>query len=346
MSARAADRARTLARRAVRAPAVRPLALAVLVIGVLAALASTHARPAAATVGVLGDAHPAWLVVLLGLAAVGPLLHGGLLRAGQATVGARFGRWEAIRVAAGIHAANLAAKSGGAAGLAVLLVGHRDPAVGGAARSAAYVLGREIAHVCFAAVVLVALALVAVDGHVSRLVAAGGALFFASRIGHLIVLWVAARHPARLPRWRRLDGLRAHAPAFADALRGAAAHPRPLLRIAVWALVLDVVRIAWLWVALHAVGAPARPDAAVESYGIVALLSTVSVLPAGLGAVDAGLVAALHHSGTTLAAAAAAVLLFRVAELWIPLLAGARPALVALRRRAVPAPVPAPVPAA
>ena len=100
---------------------------------------------------------------------------------------------------------------------------------------------------------------------------------------------------------------------------------------------LEVVRIAWLWVSLRAVGAPAAPDAAVESYGIVALLSTVSVLPAGLGAVDAGLVATLHHSGTTLAAAAAAVLLFRVAELWVPLLAGARPALSALRPRPVPA---------
>ena len=42
-------------------------------------------------------------------------------------------------------------------------------------------LGREVAHVCFAAVVLVALVLVAVDGHVSRLVVAGGALFFVSR---------------------------------------------------------------------------------------------------------------------------------------------------------------------
>jgi uncharacterized membrane protein YbhN (UPF0104 family) len=328
-----ADTVRTRVARAVRAPAARPLAGAVLVIGVLAALATSHAPSAAATVGVLGDAHPGWLVVLLVFATAGPLLHGGLLRAGQATVGARFGRWEAIRLAAGIHAANLALRTAGAAGLAVLLVGHRDPSIGGAARSAAYVLGREVAHVCFAVVVAVALALVAIEGHVSGFVVAGGVLFLLSRVAHVAVLWIAACHPRHLPRWRRLDRLRAHAPAFAAALRGAAAHPRPLLRIAGWALVLDVVRIVWLWVALHAVGAPTSPDTAFESYGIVALLGTVSVLPAGLGAVDAGLVATLHHSGTTIAAAAAAVLLFRVAELWVPLLAGARPALAALRLR-------------
>jgi uncharacterized membrane protein YbhN (UPF0104 family) len=336
----AADTVRTLLGRAVRAPVARPLAVAVLAVGVVAALATSHAPSAAATVGVLGDADPGWLVVLLALAAAGPLLHGGLLRAGQATVGARFGRWEAIRLAAGIHAANLAVKTAGAAGLAVLLVGHRDPSIAGAARSAAYVLGREVAHVCFAVVASVALALVATEGHVSRLVLAGGVLFLASRVAHVAALWIAACHPRHLPRWRRLNRLRAHAPAFAAALRGAAAHPRPLLRIAGWALVLDVVRIAWLWVALHAVGAPTSPDTAFESYGIVALLGTVSVLPAGLGAVDAGLVATLHHSGTAIAAAAAAVLLFRVAELWMPLVAGARPALVAIRLR--PAAVPAP----
>jgi len=336
----AADTVRALLGRAVRASAACPPAIAVLVIALLAAVVTFHVPSALATVGVLGDAHPGWLVVLLALAAAGPLLHGGLLRAGQATVGVRFGRWEAIRLAAGIHAANLAVKTAGAAGLAVLLVGHRDPAIGGAARSAAYALGRAVAHLSFAVVVTVALVLVAVEGHVSRLVVAGGVLFLASCVAHVAALWIAACHPRHLPRWRRLDPLRAHAPAFAVALRGAATHPRPLLRIAGWALVLDVVRIAWLWVALHAVGAPTSPDTAFESYGVVALLGTVSVLPAGLGAIDAGLVATLHHSGTAIAAAVAAVLLFRVAELWVPLFAGARPALAALRLRlaAVPAP--------
>ena len=344
MSARAADRARTLARRAVRAPAARPLALAVLVIGVLAALASTHARPAAATVGVLGDAHPAWLVVLLGLAAVGPLLHGGLLRAGQATVGARFGRWEAIRVAAGIHAANLAAKSGGAAGLAVLLVGHRDPAVGGAARSAAYVLGREIAHVCFAAVVLVALALVAVDGHVSRLVAAGGALFFASRIGHLdcalgrrappgppAALAAPGRTARARPRVRGRAARRRGAPAAAAAHRRLGARPRRRAhRLAVG---LPPCR--------RRTGRAPTPRSRATASSRCSRPSACCP-PASARSTPASS-PTLHHSGTTLAAAAAAVLLFRVAELWVPLLAGARPALSALRPRPVPA---APVPVA
>ena len=113
-------------------------------------------------------------------------------------------------------------------------------------------------------------------------------MFFVVRAGHVALLWFAATHPESLPRWRRLDRLRAHAPEFAAILRGAAAHPRKLVRIASWAIALDVLRVGWLWVALHAVGASPSVDVAVETYGTIALLAMISVLPAGLGAVDAG----------------------------------------------------------
>jgi len=298
----------------------------------LGALVLTHAQTAGQTYRTIADAHLGWAFALLGLAAAGPVIQSGLFRAGQATVGARFGNWEAIRLAAAIHAANLAVKAAGAAGLGVLLA-CRDASVERAARSAAYVLGREVAHVAFAGVVFVALALVGIDGHLSGIIAAGAGLFFLSRAAHVALLWFAATHPQALPRWRRLDPLRAHAPTFAKALRRAAAHPRPLVRIAAWALADDALHVGWLWVALHAVGAHTTVDVAVETYGIVALLTMISVLPAGLGAVDAGLVATLHHSGIVMATAVAGVLLFRVAELWVPLAAGARPAFAAARSR-------------
>jgi uncharacterized membrane protein YbhN (UPF0104 family) len=297
-------------------------------------LVSTHARTAGATLQAISDAHAGWAVTLLGLAAAGPILQSGMLRAGQATVGARLGPWEAIRLGAAIHAANLAVKAAGAAGLGVLLARH-DASVARAAQSAAYVLGREVAHVVFAGMVLAALVLVGVDGHLSWLIVGGAALFFLSRAAHVALLCFAATHPQALPRWRRLDGLRAHAPAFAGALRSAAAHPRPLLWIALWAIANDALRIGWLWVALHAVGAHTTLDVAVETYGVVALLAMISILPAGLGAVDAGLVATLHHSGLVMATAVAGVLLFRVADLWVPLAAGARPAFAAAARSRV-----------
>lgn len=299
-------------------------------------LALTHAGSAEATVQALAGAQAVWALALLGLAFAGLLLQSGLLRAGQATVGARFGRWEAVRVAAAIHAANLAVRAAGAAGLGVLLASRRSAGIGVSEQSAAYVLGRQVAHVAFACLVVSALVLLGADGHLSLLVAGGAGLFVVMRAVHVAALWFAATHPDALPRWKRLDPVRAHAPAFAAALRCAVVHPRRLLPIAAWAIALDVLRVGWLWAALHAVGAHLTLDGTLEAYGVVALFAMFSILPAGLGPVDAGLVATLEHSGVTVATAVAGVLLYRVAELWVPLAAGARPALAAARRRSAP----------
>ena len=302
-------------------------------VAALALLTLTHAASADATVRALADTRIAWAFALLGLAVAGPVLHSGMLRAGQETVGVRLGRWEALRLAAGIHAANITVRAAGAAGLGVLLR-HRGDTVGPLARSAAYVLGRQVAHIAFAVLVVASLVLLGVDGRLTALLVVGGAIFLASRAGHVAVLWFAATHPQSLPRWHRLGRLRAEAPEFAALLRGAATDPRKLLRIAAWAIALDLLRVGWLWVALHAVGGAPSVDVAVETYGTVALLAMVSILPAGLGAVDAGLAATLHHAGMTTATAIAGALLFRVADLWLPLVAGAGPALAAARAAA------------
>lgn len=309
------------------------LIVAVTLVAALTLLALTQAASADATVRALAGTRIDWAFALLGLAVAGPVLHSGLLRAGQETVGARLGHWEAMRLAAGIHAANLTVHAAGAAGLGVLLR-HRGDPVGPLARSAAYVLGRQVAHIAFAVLVLAALVLVSVDGRLTAMLVGGAAIFFLLRAAHVALLWFATTHPQSLPRWRRLDRLRAHAPEFAALLRTAAADPRKLLRIASWAIALDALRVGWLWVALHAVGATPSVDVAVETCGTVALLAMISFLPAGLGAVDAGLATTLHHAGMTTATAVAGVLLFRVADLWVPLAAGARPALAATRSAA------------
>jgi uncharacterized membrane protein YbhN (UPF0104 family) len=298
-------------------------------VAALGLLALTHAGSAEATAHALAGTRVDWAFALLGLAVAGLVLHSGLLRAGQETVGARLGHWEAVRLAAGIHAANLTVRAAGVAGLGVLLR-HRGDPIEPLARSAAYVLGRQVAHLAFAVLVLAGLVLTSVDGRLTAWLGGVAAIFFVSRVAHIALLWFATTHPQSLPRWRRLDPVRAHAPELAALLRGAAA-PRKLLRIASWAIALDVLRVGWLWVALHAVGASPSVDVAVESYGMVALLAMISVLPAGLGAVDAGLAATLHHTGMTTATAVAGVLLFRVADLWVPLVAGARPAVSAMR---------------
>ena len=78
----------------------------------LIAVASRVRAVGPTSAAVLG-AEPAWLLVLIGLAAVGPVAGGGLLRAGLHAASATIGRREALRVGAGIRAANLVVRSGG-----------------------------------------------------------------------------------------------------------------------------------------------------------------------------------------------------------------------------------------
>ena len=137
--------------------------------------------------------------------------------------------------------------------------------------------------------------------------------------GHLGLLWLVATHPDALPRWRPLDRLRAHAPAFADAVLVGLRGPTRVAAVVAWAAVFDALRLAWLWAALHAVGVPASVDLAVEALAVSTLLGLLSVLPAGLGTFDAGLLTLLHAGGVPIAPAGAAVLLYRAAELWVPL---------------------------
>lgn len=51
-----------------------------------------------------------------------------------------------------------------------------------------------------------------------------------------------------------------------------ARYGRARRRIAAWAIAVDTLRLGWLWVALHAVGAYASVDVTVEAYGVVAPL--------------------------------------------------------------------------
>jgi hypothetical protein len=197
-----------------------------------------------------------------------------------------------------------------------------------------------VAHLTRATLAFAAVALLALDGRLPPIVVVGAALFLVSRVAHAGLLALAAAHPECLPRWRGLARARAHAPEFAAALRGAAARPRPLQGIAARALVLDLLHVAWLWVALRAVGAPASVDVALETYGVVALLAIVNVLPAGLGAMDAGLVAASPRWRAVRRRRGRAAAVPR-AELWFPLLAGARPALAATRAGGLRRPPPA-----
>ena len=92
------------------------------------------------------------------------------------------------------------------------------------------------------------------------------------------------------------------------------------------AVLLSVGRVAFDYLALlaavAAVGADPRPSLIVVAYVSSVVLALIPITPGGLGFVEAGLTGVLTLAGIPANEAVLATLLYRLAEYWIPMLAG------------------------
>lgn len=138
--------------------------------------------------------------------------------------------------------------------------------------------------------------------------------------------WLAGRSSRYQPSSSR-RGPCAHAltkplSAVSDGIRDA----RALTSARDWKLLGAVAYSAFdnavLWAAFHAFGRPPAVGVIVMGY-LVGSLAGALPLPAGLGAVDGGLIGALVLYGSPVAPAAAAVLLYRGLSLALPMALGA-----------------------
>lgn len=320
----------------------RPGPLAAITAVSLLALVVGYRRDLAAAATAIVHGRPGWLALLTLLAACGLLFVGMMFRGGQRTAGVELGVRTGLRLGTAAYALNLVVKSSGLAGLAVFLRwarAHRRPegsVLGG------YLLSTLLNHLAFGVVLVAALAAVTAGGRLTTIDAIAAALFAAYVVAHVAAAWAALRHPTLLARGYALPGrllarlrraTRRPPRPVADtssasaelttALALARARPGAVARTAGWALAVDVVHVAWLWAALHAVGVPAGIDVALVAYGIATLFGIIGFLPAGLGFVEVGMAATLASYSVPVSQATAAVVLFRLAELWLPLAAGA-----------------------
>lgn len=140
----------------------------------------------------------------------------------------------------------------------------------------------------------------------------------------LCASWLAARsksrHPA--PLRGRLRGLTKPAVALTDGIADAKA----LLDTRSWKLCGSIAYTGFdaavLWAAFHAFG-HTPPIAAIAMGYLIGSLAGALPLPAGLGAVDGGLIGALALYGAPIAPSAGAVLLYRGVSLALPATLGA-----------------------
>jgi uncharacterized protein (TIRG00374 family) len=307
-----------------------------------ALLIATNRSDAGAAWRALRTVRWPWLALSVGFAAAWAVNQAALHAAAQRSVGLSSRLRDLLIVSMSASFLNLVTKSGGMAGLAAFVADGRRRERPRGRVVAAYLLAIVLGEAAFAVTLLVAIVVIAGDGHLSRseLLAAG---VFVVYFGLRMTMFVAAsrsrrsirrlysiprRLAARLRRRRDMvEGEESDAYAVADELYDAVelvrANPSASGPTFVHALLVEVIGVAMLWSVLEALGVPNGVIPPLVAYTVSVLFTIVGFLPGGIGFVEVSTGAVLISFGVAAGTAAAAVVLYRVLELWLPALAGA-----------------------
>jgi uncharacterized protein (TIRG00374 family) len=279
-----------------------------------------------------------WWLTLAAVLTVAWLVNFGLLQsAAQRAAGLPTPRFAIIVPSIAANFLNMITKSGGMAGLAMMLADGRRRSNPRGPVVAAYLLGLALVELAFGASLFVAMLVVWLSDKLTGaeiIASVVFAVYLSVRVGILVVAWRSRRSirrlfllPGRLSAWLRR---RPHQPGehrAADDLheamalvRRAPARSLPAVAHSVGVAVLGVLT---LWAVIAAVGASDSLIVALVGYAVTVLFTIVGILPSGVGFVEVSLGAVLVSFGADGPRAAAAVVLYRIFQLWLPVIAGA-----------------------
>jgi uncharacterized membrane protein YbhN (UPF0104 family) len=280
-------------------------------------------------------------VMMVGLAcsALAIANRGMLNHAAHRAVGLEAGMGAMTHTAAVGFAAQKMVKSAGAVGLAVFLHHGRRRGHAPAAITAACLLTATASFAALGVLLTGAVVSLALTGRLTgwwiaasigfaayaMMVAVAGVVMLRSRRAAEWAWRVAQRLRAALP-WRRRVATGEPSPLPPDlfvAVANARRRPDAVRRMLFHAVLSKLLGAAALTAAIAAVGLPVTAAGAVVIYATALAASLVTIVPGGFGTVEASTAALLVGAGATVGAAAAAVALFRLFDLWVPVLTGA-----------------------
>ena len=237
------------------------------------------------------------------------------------------------------HFLNLTTKSAGMAGLAAMRAEARRDGQPERSVTGGYLLSGILTELAFAMALSASIVVLAADGRLNA-AEVGASAVFALYAGSRVLVLVAAtrdrqrlralsRVPARVVAFVRRrstsDGF-ARTDAAADELfetfQNVRSHRRVLAPAVIHALATEAIAAAIVWSCARAVGASVSPLESLVAYSVAWLFSIIGFLPGGLGFVEVSLGAVFVGFGVPGATAVAAVLLYRVFELWLPVVIG------------------------
>ena len=279
------------------------------------------------------------------LSVIAIITRGFLNRAAHVAVGLEARPFPMARTAAVGFAANKVVRSAGASGLAVFVRNGSRHGYAASRVAAACVVAAAASFCSLGFLVLTNMIVLAGTNELSAwwLTAGAGFLIYSAVIALGVVaarrrkdtalrLRLAGRKLVGRIRRRPLDGETVGLDDLYEAMAAARANGSWSGRVLVHAVASKMLGAAMLLAAAVATGLPISIGGVLLIYTTALVASLFSVVPGGLGMVEATTAAMFVSAGAPLALAVVAVALFRIFDLWIPVAAGAVIAKLELRK--------------
>jgi putative heme transporter len=255
-----------------------------------------------------------------------PLVH----RASVRAVGADLRYREALNISLSAFTLSHTMPGGGAVGAAVAVSRLRSFGLSGPAATASVSLTGPVSVTTVALVGAAGIVTAVVAGDLPRDWAWLAGLVLLVLLAIVVGIVAALRSPAagdRLVGWLgRLPKLEDRVAEWRSALRAVTEDDPPttgdLARIVGWSAVkwtADIVSLALVFVAF---GQTASLTVLLVGFGVSQVAAAIPITPGGIGFVEGGMVAAFVALGSPLSLATSVVLGYRLAETWMPTIAG------------------------
>lgn len=324
-----------------RPPSLSTLAFPALGIALIAILALTRRSDVVTTAGVLGDVTllPFALAVVFSL--LGMASRAAQYRSAHQLAGVDTSLRSMARVSAAGYALNKVVKTGGMGGIALFIRHGTRQGRPGASILAACLLSSISGYLAMVAITGIALVWLATSGTIGgpwlpTVIALGTVALVALPAVGIIGLrsrsWIkrgyrgastlVGRVAERFGRPGPGQPDDDHVDRFYDAIATLRRNPGASLPVLGHALAAKLLGAAILAASLESVGADVGVTTAVAIYALALLAAAASVLPGGIGAVEATMTVLLTSHGVPTSTALAATLAFRLLDMWLPILIG------------------------
>ena len=266
---------------------------------------------------VLRMADPFWLVAAIGLGLLLQVLMGTVFAPILRRLGAIVSPVILVRVQLQRHVISTIVPLGGPASTLALVRGFSQQGVTATDTIYASLLNSVLGYLSFVLFLVPILAYLLIGGTATTLILVASAGLFA-----LVIVMVGALALFHRPTRRGSSRLPQRIQTFIDDARTHGVRPRDLVSPLAIHLLIDVIGVVMLFVSLRAIHQNPSLSVVLAGYAIGTLFLLVTPVFQGLGAVELSMTVVLTGFGIPSGSALAAVLLYRVVEVWVPLLVG------------------------